>query len=88
MSQTQDPVPALSLSCPVCSARFRGSPVCSRCGSDLRELMRIAAAAWQARQRCRAALRAGDLEVAMRELHEARQLQSLYDWNPAGGFAR
>ena len=54
-----DSAPALSLSCPVCSARFRGCTVCSRCGSDLHALMRIAASAWRAREHCRASLRAG-----------------------------
>lgn len=65
-----------TLSCPVCGARFRGGPACSRCGSDLRALMRIAAQAWQARQRCRIALRDGNLDLALRWSEAARQLHA------------
>lgn len=54
------------LRCPVCSAKFRGSAACSRCGTDLTLLMRTAARAWVARSQCRAALLAGDLPKALR----------------------
>lgn len=63
MSEVQ---PAAILKCPVCSARFRASATCSRCGTDLTLLMRTAARAWVARSHCRAALLAGDLPKALR----------------------
>ena len=62
------------LKCPVCNARFRGSAACSRCGADLTALQRIAARAWVARNRCRQALRAGDLTAAVRNSAAARRL--------------
>jgi len=52
--------------CPVCTVRFRDRTTCPRCGTDLTALMRVAARAWAARQRCRAALLAGDLDAALR----------------------
>ena len=63
------------LKCPVCGAGFRGRATCSRCGTDLSAPMRIAAKAWAARERSRAALRAGDLPTALRWAAAARQLQ-------------
>ena len=72
-----EPATGLSLKCPVCGARFRGSGTCSRCGTDLRPLMRIAARAWRAREQCRAALRAGDLDSALRWSAVARRLQAV-----------
>ena len=66
--------PALTLQCPVCAARFRGSVTCSRCGTDLSALMWIAARAWAARQRCRAALAAADLDGALHWAAAARRL--------------
>lgn len=68
----QDPPPLLK--CPVCSARFRGSVICSRCGTDLTAPMRVAARAWAARQRCRAALLEGDLAAGVRFAALARRL--------------
>ena len=65
----------LVLKCPVCSAGFRGATHCSRCGTDLSVLMRIAARAWQLRQRSRQALLAGNLEQALRCLWAAQRLQ-------------
>jgi hypothetical protein len=70
-------VPANPLKCPVCGARFRGSATCSRCGTDLAALMRIAARAWAARKQCRAALEAGDLPAAVRWDAAAKQLQRM-----------
>jgi hypothetical protein len=61
-------------SCPVCGARFRSTAICSRCKSDLVPLMRIAARAWAARERCRSALNAGDLSRALRLDAQARRL--------------
>ncbi len=49
MQATTPAAPGLGaiLTCPVCAARFRNSVTCSRCGTDLRPLMRIAARAWR-----------------------------------------
>ena len=44
------------LSCPVCNAHFRGHAICSRCGADLGNLMRVVIAAWRLRQQSRKAL--------------------------------
>lgn len=74
MTQNAEP---LTLKCPVCQARFRGQPVCSRCSTDLAALMRLSARAWAARQRARAVLRAGDLPAALRWLSLARQLHDV-----------
>jgi hypothetical protein len=54
------------LKCPVCGASFRGSAICSRCGTDLGPLMRVAATAWKARQQARRDLQSGDLLSALR----------------------
>lgn len=60
--------------CPVCSARFRGSATCSRCGTDLSLPMRIAARALAIRRAAREALLAGDLARALRLSAAARRL--------------
>jgi predicted amidophosphoribosyltransferase len=70
---TLPPTP-LALKCPLCGARFRQSAACPRCGTDLTLLMRIAARAWAARQRCRAALEAADLASAFRHCAAASKL--------------
>ena len=72
MSQAR---PAMVLKCPVCGARFRGREVCSRCGTDLAPLMRLAGRAWVLRQRCRQALRAGDPIAAIHAAVLASHLQ-------------
>ena len=46
--------------CPVCQARFRGATECSRCGADLRTIMRLAVSAWRMREAARDAIAAGD----------------------------
>ena len=58
MTQSDPSLPPLprQASCPVCGARFRSTPICSRCRTDLSPLMRIAARAWAARERSRSAL--------------------------------
>ena len=66
---------AMVLKCPVCGARFRGTPACSRCGTDLESLMRLAAGAWVARQQARAALFRGDLNDALTLIRSAQHLQ-------------
>ena len=58
-------VTAKVLKCPVCGVRFRGTPACSRCGTNLDALMRISAGAWVARQQARTALLRGDLNAAL-----------------------
>jgi hypothetical protein len=68
------PAAAVPLKCPVCAARFRGSAACTRCGTDLTPLMRIAAKAWQARQQARSALRAGDFPRGLRLYAGSRRL--------------
>ena len=67
---------AAPLKCPVCSSSFRERPTCPRCRTDLSAMMRVAAAAWAARQRCRAALVAGDLDAALKWSAVADDLRS------------
>ena len=67
----------LILKCPVCGARFRDTPACGRCGTDLSHLMRLAARAGSARRRCRASLQNGDLADALRWDALARRLHRL-----------
>jgi uncharacterized membrane protein YvbJ len=64
-----------SLKCPVCGAKFRGDATCTRCGTDLTFLMRLAARAYAARQRCREALKMGHLELALKWSAAARRIQ-------------
>jgi hypothetical protein len=66
---------SISLKCPVCGARFRGTPECSRCGTNLDALMRLAAGAWVVRQRARAALLQGDLDGTLSLSRAAQRLQ-------------
>jgi predicted amidophosphoribosyltransferase len=61
-----NPIPSLALKCPVCGAGFRGTESCSRCGTDLVPLMKVAARAWALRQKSRQLLRSGDLDQAVR----------------------
>jgi predicted amidophosphoribosyltransferase len=46
--------------CPTCRAAWRGVTECPRCGTDLAEIMQVAATAWQLREHARKALAAGD----------------------------
>ncbi len=62
--------------CPVCRARFRGSPRCSRCGADLTALMLLAAHAYVLRQAARQSLRQSDYQAAMASAHAAQRLHS------------
>ncbi len=62
--------------CPVCRAKFRGAVECSRCGADLRPLMRLALEAWKLRSEARRALAAGDLGLALDFAAEAERTQS------------
>lgn len=61
------------LRCPVCQAQFRGTGNCSRCGADLRRLMRLVVGAHAARQAARGALLAGNVELAWAQLHLAQR---------------
>ena len=70
--------------CPVCRAGFRGTTTCSRCGTDLRPVMYIAAEAWAAQERCRAALAAGDLALALKWAARGRQLRNSKEVAPNG----
>ena len=49
-----------AMACPTCRAAWRGVVTCSRCGTDLTALMRVAVRAWELRETARAALCAGD----------------------------
>ncbi len=77
--------------CPVCGARFRGTPECSRCGADLTALMRLAARASRLRQAAVAEMAAGnrsraaDLAGRASRLHATGgggQLRRLLAWLP------
>lgn len=63
------------MKCPVCSAGFRGSTTCQRCGSDLTPLMRIAARSWALRQCAREKLLEGKLDEAVELTIAATKLQ-------------
>lgn len=62
--------------CPVCRARFRGSPACSRCGADLEPLMRLAVRELRLRRAARQALLAGDPLRARELLLRAGRIHS------------
>jgi len=72
--------PGEDLRCPVCQALFRGTGDCSRCGADLRRLMRLALSAHAARQAARSALLAGDASAAASHAQRAERCRS----TPAG----
>jgi predicted amidophosphoribosyltransferase len=78
-------IPPVALKCPVCGAGFRGTESCSRCGTDLVPLMRVAARAWVLRQRSRELLRSGDLYQAMRVAGEAWDEQHAGSKPPLAG---
>ena len=69
--------------CPVCGAGFRGARSCSRCGTDLSQLMAVHAAAWRLRVAGWKALFAGDAAAARAdaersfELHASESAQRL-----------
>jgi len=63
-------------SCPVCRARFRGAPQCSRCGADLIPLMLLATHAYVLRQAARKSLRQGDFQAALDSAQAAQRLHS------------
>jgi predicted amidophosphoribosyltransferase len=65
------------LKCPVCGANFRSAETCPRCGTDLHQLMRLAARAWALRETARARLRAGDLAGALRHAQSAAEVHRL-----------
>lgn len=51
--------------CPVCRARFRSACECSRCGADLKTLMRLQLRGWRLRQEARNAIVQGNLAQAL-----------------------
>jgi len=57
--------------CPTCGARFRGEPVCPRCGTDLEEVLTIEQAVLYCRQQAFVALQDGLPEVAYDFAHRA-----------------
>jgi hypothetical protein len=66
-----------AMACPTCRAAWRGVATCSRCGTDLTALMRVAVRAWELRQATRAALCAGDRTAeALVLAHAACQLHT------------
>jgi predicted amidophosphoribosyltransferase len=75
MTETAQSTHPAAPKCPVCRAGFRGSTTCSRCGTDLKPVMQIAAEAWAAQERCRAALRDGNLALALKWAARGRQLR-------------
>ena len=62
--------------CPVCSARFRGTKICSRCGADLAPLMHLAAEAYRLRRAARYAVHGGDFSGAYFLSRRAEELCS------------
>ncbi len=60
--------------CPVCRARFRGATTCSRCGADLKTMMRLAVQAHRERQNARRCLREGRFENAADRTEAAEDL--------------
>jgi predicted amidophosphoribosyltransferase len=62
--------------CPVCQARFRGVPVCSRCGADLSRPMQISAEAWRLREAARGAIAAGEFGRACELAGRAQEAQA------------
>ena len=64
------------LKCPVCRARLRGTPTCSRCGADLGPLMAAVARAYRARQIAREALCVCDVEHAAESAAAAQTLHA------------
>ena len=63
--------------CPTCRTAWRSVNECPRCGTDLTEIMQVAAAAWQLRERARKALRAGDRAAeALASAHASCQLHA------------
>lgn len=84
---------APKLQCPVCSARFRGACLCSRCGADLTALMTLAAFAARQREAARQGLLAGQYDQASQfaaaaqaaqATPEGRRLELLASWLAMG----
>ncbi len=61
--------------CPVCRARFKGDPVCYRCGADLGPLLAIEAEAAALERRAVLLLGAGELIDARRAADRVLALQ-------------
>ena len=73
------------LTCPVCKTHLNGTNRCTRCGTDLRRLLVVAAQAALIRERAREALRrrryvvASDLSARAQFLHHTPTGQRLLD---------
>jgi len=65
-----------SFRCPVCSAKFRGTRECSRCGADLSILMTLSARAYLYRENARKAIHSDDFEKAHDLATEAQKLDA------------
>lgn len=61
--------------CPTCRAPWREQPECSRCGSDLTPLMRLAAEAWRHRTAAAGFLAGERWSEALHHAREANRLQ-------------
>jgi hypothetical protein len=61
--------------CPVCRARFKGDPVCYRCGADLSVLLAIEAEAATLERRAITLLGTGQLLEARQAAERALALQ-------------
>lgn len=59
--------------CPTCGGRYRGGDTCSRCQTDLRQVLRIERAASRLRERAINALHAGQLQAAQAHAQAACQ---------------
>jgi hypothetical protein len=61
--------------CPTCRSPWREQPECSRCGSDLTPLMRVAAEAWRERAAAADAIGAERWSDALHHAREANRLE-------------
>jgi predicted amidophosphoribosyltransferase len=67
----------MQLRCPTCRAPWRQAVLCSRCGSDLSDLMQVAMRAWEFRQAARQLVCEGTQPTeAVRLARAACQLQA------------
>ena len=60
--------------CPTCKAKFRGEPICPRCGTNLMQILGIERAAAHCQRQALSALRAGCPRAAYRHAHRACEL--------------
>ena len=65
--------------CPTCKAIFRGEPICSRCGTNLAQILGIERAAMHCQQEALSALRRGFPWAAYRYARRACDLHRSSD---------